>query len=98
MKTITINKGNWSGETTNLTYNEKTGEFTIAFIDYTFKLVPQTISTLPLDCYAIMGSGWDLPLGVVRKFEDTWYANTGWLEREDENPFVAAAQLLCNII
>jgi hypothetical protein len=111
MEQIKINKGDWSGEETALTYDKATGEFTLGHLEgYRFRLVltdDVTDDSDPLfnfKSYEIKGDAWpeDHVLGTVYKFDKDarWVAQNAadTIDRDHENRFVAAAQLLCNII
>lgn len=94
MQTIEINKGNWTGEKHELSYDSDSGEFEI--YEEIYRLTPE---------YDIDGfTSRDLidPSGRVicpiNKDGDIWFCSAYGINREDANPYIAAAQLLFNIV
>ena len=98
MRTLKINKENWSGEQATLMVT-KDGSFEV--YGYRFKLT----QTSPIG-FEVTGEGWDYPLVHGLKVDDTWVAASGRTvdalegpySREDADPVAAAAKVLFNII
>lgn len=97
---LTLNKENWSGEQITINVNQKTRSWSQFGYRFELRLKEDSDSCTR---YEIWGDGWDFALGTVTRYfyiEDTFDASThsGDCIRTHENPFAAAAQLLCNII
>jgi hypothetical protein len=99
----TIGKDNWRGGETEVTFDEKTGEFTVAAIPgETFILKEGEFSEKEFQSYNIVTPTDERPMGSVGRLFlggkwDDWCAIGGTLNREADCRFVAAAQLLLNI-
>jgi len=103
---IEINKSNWSGDKTNLRYFPTEGIFKISHLGgYTFWL-ETVVDGDDGKVFKIRGDQWgaDFELGTVYQYENR--SGEGWVVAESlgisrecaDNPFIAAAQLLCNTI
>lgn len=94
MRTITFNAGNWSGKEMTITVKAD-GSFEL--YDYTFRLKFRGD-----EAFDIVSPSWSYRLGTGFKNvnDPNWTAgDDGYhMTRTHEDPFVAAAQLLCNII
>jgi hypothetical protein len=92
---IKLNKENWSGEEITINVNRKTRSW--KQFGYTFTLKPASNAK-----YEIWGSGWSSKVGTVTEelaLDRPYFRATAFeCSRTHENPFAAAAQLLCNII
>lgn len=93
---MTINKGNWTGEETELIYNTATNVFQVAHLpDVRFRL-----DALCKGVWAIRSTEHspDYAVGkVYENFRKTGYDAVGCgVERESHDRFIAAAQLICN--
>lgn len=99
---ITINKGNWSGETDTITY----GKTWIKVYGEKYSIEKEAYSYPEISC---RGEIWKVyrkedsehPIVQIDVSEKQSYATTGFtpdVEREDKNPYVAIAQVLFNII
>jgi hypothetical protein len=102
--TIEFNPANWvaSGPYT-LTYLEETGKFAIKeYKGYEFKLVLKDSGHEDFKSYECLIVGEKAPISMFStcKFDSDkeWSAISGDISREHENRFVAAAQMICNIL
>lgn len=100
MQTQTINREDWTGKKESVRIH-KDGSFSL--MGYTFRLIRRPEQE-EADCFLyvaeIHGEGWDSPLGgVTRYYRDSYYtALDGDLARDDKDPILAAAKLLCSLI
>ena len=92
MRIITINKANWTGEEITVRIKND-GSFQV--YDYDFRL---SIDEALGDTFNVWGEDKEFPVCKGYNFEGTWVAISGDYSREDSDAFVAAIQLLCNII
>jgi len=100
MQTVTITREDWSGEQAKVEILED-GSFKL--MGYTFRLIrrPEQESD---DCFPyvadIHGDSWDAKLGSVhRYYRDNNYTAMGTgISRDNNDPILAAAKLLCNLI
>ena len=101
---IKINRCNWSGDETTLSYDPKTGAFEMSHLKgYVFWLERQNCcDEVTGAMFKIRGSQWraDDSLGQVWEgLQKCHYtAFSMGIERDADNPFIAAAQLLCNTV
>lgn len=100
MKTITMQRGDWSGESVNVTVSQD-GSFSL--MGYTFKLVEKTgldpeFVRLCGQGFDIMSPSWQDSLGTVWVQDGQAEASSGDIERLAKTPIEAAVQILCNLI
>jgi DNA-directed RNA polymerase subunit M/transcription elongation factor TFIIS len=101
---IHINRGDWSGKETTLRYNPNTGVFEMTHLEgYVFWLERSTVcDEVTGAMFKIRGSQWraEHDLGQVWEgLKRGHYSAFGMgVERDGDNPFIVAAQLLCNTI
>jgi len=96
---VEINKENWTGEKTKVRINPKKRTFTIdSMKEYSFKLSrnPQKAN---IEYIRSPQWGPNHILGTITFDGDRYYAYSDvGIDRDDVNPFIAAAKLLCNTI
>lgn len=96
MRIITCNKANWKGEEITVRV-KKDGTFQV--YDYDFKLTITDFGGEAGQIFKVTGEGWgDDPIVKGYLLGDEWMATHGDYSREDADPFIAAIQVLCNII
>jgi hypothetical protein len=91
---LTLNKGNWSGETMSIEINRVSGKFKFDESDMWLEYIDD-------DMVKLWGSSWpDYPLAFGFLHHNTWmcHADGSGVERDDPDPYVAMIQILCNII
>jgi hypothetical protein len=92
-ETLKFNKSNWSGESIAIEVNTKTGYF--KFYDDVFYLK----FNKERDTAKAVCKQWEYPLTTGYLHNGIWYFESSvGVTREDKNPFIAAIQVLCNII
>ena len=95
MRIITINKADWTGDKIKVRI-KKDGTFQVH--DYDFKLTITDFGGEAGQIFKVTGEGWDYTLVNGYFLEGEWMAKSGAITREDADPFIAAIQVLCNII
>ncbi len=95
MRIITCNKANWKSEEITVRI-KKDGTFQV--YDYNFKLTITDFGDEAGQIFKVTGEGWDYDLVKGYLLGDEWMAQSGAITREDADPFIAAIQVLCNII
>lgn len=96
-ETKTFPKGNWSGEQATIYFNGSTW----SQLGYRFWLEPTLRENGRPVAYDLKGSDWKEPLAKVYELGGRWFAEDdpdGGISRDDEDPRVAAAQLLFNTV
>ena len=98
---LTLNKTNWSGETITINVNQKTRSWSQFGYRFELRLL---YSSKVCRKFEIWGDAWDYPLGTVTCYPEIDEAIFTAADemynciRHSESPYIAAAQLLCNII
>lgn len=101
---IHINRANWSGDEATLNYNPKTGVFEMAHLEgYVFWLERSTAcDEVTGSMWKIRGSQWRAEYDLGQVWEGLkrghYTAFSMGVERDSDNPFIAAAQLICNTV
>ena len=94
---IKCNKGNWSGKEITVNVNQKTKSFKL--YDHKFIIEEHETSTKQFPTFRIVSPNWSNPLATGCQFTDGLYGFfSGDISRENKNMYVAAVQLLNNII
>ena len=94
METITTNKGNWTGQTVKVRVNREKGTFNLFGYKFRIEIKADAIAHL-------YGSNWDggeKPFVTGFQYKGEWTFSSCGCSREDKDVFVAAIQLLHNII
>ena len=94
METITFNKGNWSGKSATISVQENTFEL------FGYKFTLEFTEFEGVKGFKVVSPSWEYPLAKGYEDKGIWYSYdlSGMLSRDDKSPFVAAAQVLCNLI
>ena len=105
---LTFNKEDWTGEEATINVNLKTRSWSQNDYRFSLRLIQDTIVENPdgsrlgrYQSFEIRGEGWDFPLGKVQRqegLEETFEACDGTCSRRNADVFIAASQLLFNII
>ena len=100
-QTLTINRGNWSGKSMDITIDRTNSTFTIAhYGDEAFALVEKSaVDDFRAYTITISGQPTDLTVGAFAD-DDLWMASDYLcgIVREHKDPFVAAALLIASVL
>lgn len=87
-----IPAGNWSGDMVDITINESKG--TVKVNGYILNIM--TYGDDDNECMEVSVEGQQLCSGG--KIGKEWYLTDGNIDRENECPYTAAAQMACNLL
>lgn len=101
---LTFNREDWSGQEITIQVNRE--EMSWEQSDYKFHLeeTPEEFVDdelgMSMKTMKCMGSEWKEPLFTITKFSDSpmWVAASDNLMREDADPILCAAKLVCSIV
>ena len=110
-RALTFNKSDWSGESTTIEVDPATNSFEM--FGYVFTLVfSDHVDDVGRKVAHVHGDAWSSgPLFVMYQWPSTsrraaetgykwddWVATNSGVERDHKDPFVVAAQVLCNTV
>lgn len=108
-ETLTFNRNDWSGRNVTIEVDREARTFKLDGMNFRWEVVVEDDEDFVCETFRVKGEGWpdDYVLAKASKLtwknhprlsDKHWIAGQMGIERDDTDPVIACAQVLCNTI